>query len=72
MKATATKMITAAITAVGLVGIAAAKVPDGPDVPADYCQCPATLETKGMVCELVSCGDICVYECHPLPQPFPT
>jgi hypothetical protein len=71
MKATATKMITAAIAAIGLVGFAVANVPDSPDVPVNDCQCPARFETRGMVCLLVSCGDICVYECHALPQPSP-
>ena len=71
MKAKTTKMIMAAIATVGLVGFALAQGPVGPDDPVDECRCPARFETKSMVCELVSCGDICLYERHPLPQPFP-
>ena len=71
MKATATKMITAAIAAVGLVGFAAAGGPESPDVPVYGCLCPASFQTRDLNCVLISCGDPCVYECHPLPTPSP-
>ena len=71
MKATATKMITAAIAAVGLVGFAAAGGPESPDVPVNCCPCPATIQTKNLTCVLISCGDPCVYECHSVPTPRP-
>ncbi len=75
MKATTTKLLTAGIAALALVGAFTllgagnAQAEQIPKTVPPWCtQCEQVITTRSSVCELVGCDDYCQYECRFLPQ----
>ncbi len=71
MKATTTKLLTAGVAALALVGAFTllgagnAQAEQIPKWDPMWCwQCRSVITTRNMVCELVGCGDGCQYECR--------